>query len=133
MRVKMEPGGGRGQLVQEQPQILSTMASSLLCAALWAGPRRTTKPNSIGCKISGQTLGTWTSNQNSVAYKRKDHIAALAGAVTLSHALRQWDNDKLRELDLGYNEVGDDGACQIARVRQPARRDWGAQGWGFQV
>ena len=41
----------------------------------------------------------------------------LAGAVTLSHALRQWDNDKLRELDLGYNEVGDDGACQIARVR----------------
>lgn len=39
------------------------------------------------------------------------------GAVVVSRALREHTNEQLRELDLGYNEIKDDGACAIAQVR----------------
>lgn len=39
------------------------------------------------------------------------------GAIFVSRALREHTNEQLRELDLGYNEIKDDGACAIAQVR----------------
>ena len=38
------------------------------------------------------------------------------GAILLSRALKEHSNEKLHELDLGYNEIKDEGACQIAQV-----------------
>lgn len=38
------------------------------------------------------------------------------GAILVSRALREHTNEQLRELDLGYNEIKDDGACAIAQV-----------------
>lgn len=39
------------------------------------------------------------------------------GAIWLSRALKEHTNERLQELDLGYNEIKDEGACQIAQVR----------------
>lgn len=39
-----------------------------------------------------------------------------AGAVHLARALKEHTNDKLTELDLGYNEIKDEGACTLAQV-----------------
>ena len=39
-----------------------------------------------------------------------------AGAVHLARALKEHSNDKLTELDLGYNEIKDEGACTLAQV-----------------
>lgn len=39
-----------------------------------------------------------------------------AGSIQLARALQQHTNVKLSELDLGYNEIKDDGACAIAQV-----------------
>lgn len=38
------------------------------------------------------------------------------GAFQLARALRELTNEKLAELDLGYNEIKDEGACQLALV-----------------
>lgn len=38
------------------------------------------------------------------------------GAILLSRALKEHTNEQLQELDLGYNEIKDEGACQIALV-----------------
>ena len=40
-----------------------------------------------------------------------------AGAAALATALKQHTNEHLTELDIGYNEIKDDGACAIAQVR----------------
>jgi hypothetical protein len=40
-----------------------------------------------------------------------------AGAKQLARALKEHTNDKLTELDLGYNEIKDEGACTLAQVR----------------
>ena len=40
-----------------------------------------------------------------------------AGAAQLARALKEHTNDKLTELDLGYNEIKDEGACTLAQVR----------------
>jgi Ran GTPase-activating protein (RanGAP) involved in mRNA processing and transport len=39
-----------------------------------------------------------------------------AGAAELARALKAHTNDKLVELDLGYNEIKDEGACTLAQV-----------------
>ena len=36
--------------------------------------------------------------------------------VQISRALREHANEKLVDLDLGYNEIKDDGACALAQV-----------------
>ena len=38
------------------------------------------------------------------------------GAFHIARALRELTNDQLTELDLGYNEIKDEGACQLALV-----------------
>lgn len=38
------------------------------------------------------------------------------GAIRISRGLRSHQNPKLAELDLGYNEIKDDGACALAQV-----------------
>ena len=38
------------------------------------------------------------------------------GAILLSRALKEHSNEHLQELDLGYNEIKDEGACQLAQV-----------------
>lgn len=38
------------------------------------------------------------------------------GAIVLGRGLRNMDDKKLAELDLGYNEIKDDGACSLAQV-----------------
>ena len=40
-----------------------------------------------------------------------------AGAAALATALKQHANEHLTELDIGYNEIKDDGACAIAQAR----------------
>lgn len=40
-----------------------------------------------------------------------------AGAAHLARSLKEHTNDKLTELDLGYNEIKDEGACTLAQVR----------------
>lgn len=39
-----------------------------------------------------------------------------AGAAQISRALKEHSNEGLLELDLGYNEIKDDGACFLAQV-----------------
>ena len=39
------------------------------------------------------------------------------GAAALSAALKGHTNEQLTELDIGYNEIKDDGACSVAQVR----------------
>ena len=39
-----------------------------------------------------------------------------AGAAALATALKQHTNEHLTELDIGYNEIKDDGACAIAQA-----------------
>jgi hypothetical protein len=35
----------------------------------------------------------------------------------VSRGLKEHNNEALRDLDLGYNEIKDDGACALAQVR----------------
>ncbi len=39
------------------------------------------------------------------------------GAIIVSRGLRNADGKRLAELDLGYNEIKDEGACALAQVR----------------
>lgn len=39
------------------------------------------------------------------------------GSVQLARALKEHTNEKLVELDIGYNEIKDEGACALAQVR----------------
>jgi hypothetical protein len=39
------------------------------------------------------------------------------GAILISRGLRAAENKKLGDIDLGYNEIKDDGACSLAQVR----------------
>lgn len=41
-----------------------------------------------------------------------------AGAAHLARSLKEHTNDKLTELDLGYNEIKDEGACTLAQVEK---------------
>lgn len=38
------------------------------------------------------------------------------GAILISRGLRSAESKMLGELDLGYNEIKDDGACALAQV-----------------
>lgn len=38
------------------------------------------------------------------------------GAILIGRGLRQAENKGLAELDMGYNEIKDDGACALAQV-----------------
>ena len=38
------------------------------------------------------------------------------GAFAVARAIRELTNEQLQELDLGYNEIKDEGACQLALV-----------------
>ena len=42
-----------------------------------------------------------------------------AGAAQICRALKEHSNEGLFELDLGYNEIKDDGACFLAQVITP--------------
>ena len=42
---------------------------------------------------------------------------AAEGAAYISNGLREHTNEKLTELDLGYNEIKDEGACAVAQVQ----------------
>ena len=39
-----------------------------------------------------------------------------SGAGWISQALKEHTNERLVELDLGYNEIKDEGACAVAQV-----------------
>ncbi len=41
----------------------------------------------------------------------------VAGAGFISQALKEHTNERLMEIDLGYNEIKDEGACAVAQVR----------------
>ena len=38
------------------------------------------------------------------------------GAIVIANSLKQHENTNLVELDMGYNEIKDDGACALAQV-----------------
>lgn len=42
--------------------------------------------------------------------------ACAAGAGFISQALKEHTNERLMEIDLGYNEIKDEGACAVAQV-----------------
>ena len=44
-------------------------------------------------------------------------VAPVAGAIYISRGMKEQTNEGLKDLDLGYNEVKDEGACAIAQVR----------------
>ena len=50
------------------------------------------------------------------------------GAFQIARALRELTNERLAELDLGYNEIKDEGACQLALVRH-MRSSCSYQSW----
>lgn len=62
--------------------------------------------------ISTALTNAWGSDFPSGAAGQGD-----AGSIQIARALQQHTNDKLVELDLGYNEIKDDGACAIAQAR----------------
>ena len=39
-----------------------------------------------------------------------------AGSIQLARALKEHTNEKLVEVDIGYNEIKDEGACALAQV-----------------
>jgi hypothetical protein len=39
-----------------------------------------------------------------------------AGAIWFSRGFKEHTNEQLRELELGYNEIKDEGACALAQV-----------------
>lgn len=41
-----------------------------------------------------------------------------AGAIYVSRGMKEQTNENLSDLDMGYNEIKDEGACAIAQVRQ---------------
>ncbi len=47
-------------------------------------------------------------------------FAHAAGAIYVSRGLKEHTNEYLKDLDLGYNEIKDEGACAIAQVRPSA-------------
>lgn len=44
-----------------------------------------------------------------------------AGAIYFSRGFKEHANANLAELELGYNEIKDEGACALAQARAPAR------------
>lgn len=46
------------------------------------------------------------------------------GAIIIGRGLRTAESKVLGELDLGYNEIKDDGACALAQVRGSASGGW---------
>jgi len=46
-------------------------------------------------------------------------IFLFLGAGFISQALKEHTNERLVELDLGYNEIKDEGACAVAQVWIP--------------
>ena len=40
-----------------------------------------------------------------------------AGSIQLARALKEHTNEKLVEVDIGYNEIKDEGACALAQAR----------------
>lgn len=46
-----------------------------------------------------------------------------AGAIWFSRGFKEHTNGNLTELELGYNEIKDEGACALAQVRMDARPD----------
>ena len=40
----------------------------------------------------------------------------ITGAGYISQGLREHTNERLMDLDLGYNEIKDEGACAVAQV-----------------
>ena len=39
-----------------------------------------------------------------------------AGAIYVSRGMKEHTNEQLRDLDMGYNEIKDEGACALAQV-----------------
>lgn len=53
--------------------------------------------------------------------------ATSAGAIWFSRGFKEHTNGNLTELELGYNEIKDEGACALAQVRlMPAVQPWQA-------
>lgn len=52
-----------------------------------------------------------------------------AGAAQICRALKEHSNEGLFELDLGYNEIKDDGACFLAQVSFPVMSSFGLEAW----
>jgi len=55
------------------------------------------------------------------------------GAMIVGRCMRQMQSSALRKIDLGYNEIADDGAFTIANVRFGRDHGSGWKGWGLMV
>jgi hypothetical protein len=54
------------------------------------------------------------------------------GAIIIGRGLRTAESKVLGELDLGYNEIKDDGACALAQVRGSGVLE-AYDSWGYSV
>jgi hypothetical protein len=64
-------------------------------------------------------LAPLATNTACVAGERRCAAAwslATAGAIYVSRGLKEHTNENLKDLDLGYNEIKDEGACALAQV-----------------
>lgn len=61
-------------------------------------------------------------NQSLVTLDLRGNGLGNSGAAAIAGGLRGHENENLTELDLGYNEIKDDGACSVAQVRECLRR-----------
>ncbi len=74
------------------------------------------------CKIGGEKGAQAVAdlllfNQTLVTLDVRGNGLGNAGAAAIAAALKGHTNEHLTELDMGYNEIKDDGACSVAQVR----------------
>ena len=79
------------------------------------------------CKIGGNDGAKSIAdllmfNQSLVTLDLRGNGLGNSGAAAIAGGLRGHENENLTELDLGYNEIKDDGACSVAQVRYCLRR-----------
>ena len=78
-------------------------------------PRADLRGNGLGdagAVVTGSNSKVWCLSTRA----KNPQMWYWAGAAHLARALREHINDALAELDLGYNEIKDQGACAIAQV-----------------
>lgn len=77
----------------------------------------------IGGKEGAQAIADLLMfNQSLVTLDLRGNGLGNSGAGAIASGLKGHENEHLTELDLGYNEIKDDGACSVAQVRERALR-----------
>lgn len=71
----------------------------------------------LHCSISAILVYLCTVPRHTGPHHCNATSPPLAGAIWFSRGFKEHANEALRELELGYNEIKDEGACALAQVR----------------